>query len=251
MKYLAIIFVIALGFAGYRIHLQKLKETQEAAELTAYNQTKAQIEQERAAQEEKARREAAARAVRPEMAISKALEPLVQQVEAPLNLKEPADLQPLVEGTKQRILEKRVNVEPARALVFDRGTAVLNYLAAVADERTKALKSMIHDRSASSTSLNRADAANFFNQGVTKRWDDTLVRARPAVNQLMEQLRAAEREWNKQARQGGAPEQYDLEGLTPTMIPFDPPAQVSTPSTVSRVIRRATPAFGPNGQPIP
>ena len=120
---------------------------------------------------------------------------------------------PIVHGTKQHILEKRVDVQPARGVVFDRAAALLNYLAAVADERTKALKSMIRNRTGG-TALSQADASSFFNQGVAKHWEETLVRARPAVNQLLQQLRAAEQEWNKQARPGGYPEEYDLASLT-------------------------------------
>jgi hypothetical protein len=228
MKFLALLLVVVLGYAGYRAHMQRLKETKDTAELTAYNQTKSQIEEERAARER-----------RPSMAVAQVLEPLVQRVEAPLNLEEPADFTPVVQQTKQRILSKRLNVEPGQGVVYDRAAAVLNYLAGVADARTTALKSMIRNRSAS-TALARSDASTFFNQGVAKRWDETLVRARPAVFQLMEQLRVAEREWNKEARQDGRPEEYDLSGLTPVMIPVEPlPDLTKAASTpVARVIRR-------------
>jgi hypothetical protein len=219
MKWLALLLVAVLGVAAYLAHVQSLKEAQEKAELIAYNQTNSQIERERAARE-----------LRPQMAVAKALEPLCLQMQAPLNLQEPADLLPIVQATKQHILDQRVDAAPARALVFDRAAALLNYLAAVADERTKTLKSMIRNRGASS-GLSRSDAGSFFNQSVAKRWEETLARARPGINQLLEQVRAAEREWNKEARQGGSPEDYELGGLTPVMIPVDAQPEASSLSS--------------------
>lgn len=223
MKWLAFLLVAVIGVAAYLAHVQSLKDAEEKAELLAASQ----IAQERAVRLEQESKAEEQRRQRPPMAIALAVEPLWLQLQAPLSLKEPVDLVPLVQATRQHILEKRVQVEPARGVVFDRATALLNYLAALADERTKALKTMIRNRNSSST-LNRSDAGNFFGQGVSTRWDETVVRARPAVNQLLEQLRAAEREWNQQARPHGIPEDYDLASLTPVLIPVDPPESGSS-----------------------
>jgi hypothetical protein len=245
MKWLALLLIVGIGFVGYCAHVQSLKK----AELAAYNQAQAVLEQERVARAEQERKEAAARERRPLMAISNALEPLIAQLEAPLKIEEPADYVPVVQGTKLRIMDHRVDAEPARVVVFDRAGVLLNYLGNLADERTKALKTMLRNRGGSA--LSRADGPNFFNQGVAKHWDDTLMRARPVVNQLMEQLRAAEREWNKQARQSSYAEDYDLVGLVPVMLSSETPVQTSTPATVSRVVRRVTPGVGANGQVVP
>ena len=129
---------------------------------------------------------------------------------------------------------------------------ISNYMVALAQERTKSLRSMIRNKTANPGALGGSDSGKFFNDNVNKRWDETLGRARPAITQLLGQLRTAEREWNKQAAPGGHPEEYELASLEPVIIPFDPvPEGPKAPSTpVSRVIRRANTTGNTNLNPV-
>jgi hypothetical protein len=249
MKWLALIFLVCVGFAAYRVHEKTVQQAEMVAREEALAQGRresaAQLAAERAArkkeEEERAEREAL-NAKRLAMAVSKVVEPLLMNVQAPLDINQPADLVPMIELTKQRILDKRVHAEAERQPVYDYATAVLDQLAALAEERTNFLEAMLRNRSSAGTMLNRPNTGStstFFNQNQAKRWEETVTRTKPTLLQAMEQLRAAERQWNKQLEPGKEVEMYDVVSFAPLLIPADQVSQNSLSAA-------AKPAAGTN-----
>src|SRR4051794_38355471 len=116
MKWIAAVFVACVCVFAYYAHQKSVAaaqaEAREAALAEARREAAAHLARERSARqkEEQERQEAlSAAARRPLMAISKVVEPLLIGVQAPLDLQQPADLVPILELTKQRILDKRVH----------------------------------------------------------------------------------------------------------------------------------------------
>jgi hypothetical protein len=97
--------------------------------------------------------------------------------------------------------------------------------------------------------LNRPNvgtASGFFNQNTAKRWEETVARARPVTLRLMEQLRTAERQWNKQLDRTAEVESYDVVNFAPLLIPADQvsqndlsPGSKPATGTTARVWRRS------------
>jgi hypothetical protein len=241
MKWLVLVLIVCVGCGAYHLHEKSVAAAQAVAREQALEESRREAESRLTAERERA----AAR--RPLMGISKVLEPLLVNVQAPLNLQEPADLVPTIEITKQRILDKRVHAELERQPVYDRATAVMDHLAVLAEERTQLLVSMLRTRASASTILNRptgSTTSDFFNLNTVKRWEETVARARPATLQLMEQLRTAERDWNKRLERTAETEMYDVFDFKPLLIPTEQTGQNSLSSdakasnTATRVWRR-------------
>jgi hypothetical protein len=263
MKWIVVVFVACVCLFAYHAHRKSVEAAEaiarETALVEARREAAAQVERERAARLKEREAQHAA-ALRPLMAVSKVVEPLLIEVQAPLNIQHPADLVPIVELTKQRILDKRVHAEAERQPVFDRATALLDDLTRLAEERTSFLETMLRQRSTAGTMLNSPSTGStsaFFAQNTAKRWDDTVARMRPSILQAMEQLRAAERQWNKQVDPDHQTETYDVVHFAPLLIPAEqvtqnslsPGAKGGTSTTATRIWRR--PYYDAYGYRIP
>jgi predicted metal-dependent hydrolase len=239
MKWLVLILIVCVGCAAFRAHQQSVAE----AEAVAREEALEEGRRESAARQKEEQERARAR--RPLMAVSKAVEPLLIAVQGPLNEQEAGDFVPMIELTKQRILDKRVHAEAERQPVYDCATVVMDLLTALAEERTSFLINMLRNRASASTSLDRPNGgttSSFFNQNTAKRWNETVTRTRPTILQAMEQLRAAERQWNKQLDPARETESYDVANFGPLLIPAEQVSQNSlSPAAISATRAAATP----------
>jgi hypothetical protein len=256
MKWIALIFLVCASFAAFQIHQKNLMEAEAEAAEKAYREGRNSAADELA--RERAERKSEAEAwqrqeserisqeqankdfERLQIAVTKIVEPIIARVQAPLDVSQPADMVPVIEMTKQRVLDKVVHAEPGQAAVYARATPLFNQLIAVAEERTKQLESLLRNR-ASLSSLNRpasTASTSIFSQNAVKKWDDFIARSRPATRQLLEDLRTAEREWNKGVDPRAAHEEYDISKFTPLMIPNDPPVTGSQTTSPNGAVSR-------------
>lgn len=231
MKRPFFIFLLCASVVAYSFHQRSLHTAEEKAAERGREEARVEAEAEMEKERESRRKGDEARkgqererveGKRPLMSIAAVIEPWIAGVVAPLNLAEPADAVPPVEVIKQRVLEKRAKAEPARQVVYDRAAAFLDYLIALGEERTKVFEAVIRNRQSGPTTMGRPRTLqnnDFFNQSVVKRWEDTLSRARPILMQRLEELRKAEKEWNKTTDPNSVTEDYFLPPLAPVSIP--------------------------------
>ena len=96
----------------------------------------------------------------------------------------------------------------------------------LAEERTKILQTLVQGTVKGPGSLDSRQsattAASFFGDRAIKRWNDEKARRKPLIDQLMAQLRAAERQWNQNASKDAPPESYETPVVAPVYITAAP-----------------------------
>jgi hypothetical protein len=156
------------------------------------------------------------------VAISRMLEHWYFELFSDLNQATPADLVPPLTIARERLLDSKALVEPAKRPIYDAGVNVLSRMILVAEERTKALETLLSTEADPRTALDSKHTAvasrTFFASSATRKWDVTRKQAKPAIDQVFAQLRAGERAWNQKAGPDAAVDSYDLGSLTPVMI---------------------------------
>jgi hypothetical protein len=118
-----------------------------------------------------------------------------------LNREQPVDLTPPLQMTREHILDAKVRAEAGMQPVYELGSRVAGALADAAEERTKALQSLLEASVRPAAALDGKNSATttnaFFAQAAPKRWDEERRRRKPSVDTLMAALRDAERKWNQ------------------------------------------------------
>ena len=203
MKQLLVLLAIGcLAVGAYKIHSDRVKD---AAELAAIE----------------------ARAAQPRgqaVGLTKVIEPFYNELFSDLNQNDPADLVPPLETVRERILDKQTHAEAEKQPIYDLAIRLLTAMAAVGEERTKTLQSLLQAAQTKASlegqnSMTRSGA--FFAQSVAKRWDDERRRRKPPLDQMFAQLRSAEREWNKRLGEDAKVENYKVPRRAPVYITAD------------------------------
>jgi hypothetical protein len=204
-NFLAILVVIAAAFALYYYHNQQV----ETAALEAAARAR------RDALNSIPRRtpEPAPPPIVHAVAVSRGLESLYNEVFADLNRQQPVDLVPPLQMTREHILDAKVRADPGMQSVYDLGEKVTASMVDVAEERTKALQSLLEATVRPQAALDGKNATTttngFFAQTATRRWDDERRRRKANVDALMAALRNAERNWNQRLPADAPADSYD------------------------------------------
>lgn len=161
------------------------------------------------------------------VSISRSLEPMYADLFADLDRTMPLDLVPPLEIVRERILDKKVLVEPAKRAVYDLGNDLAVAMIDVAEERTKALRSLLETTARGKSSLDTTHSTTttgaFFAQSAVKRWDEERRRRRSQTDQLFVRVRNAEREWNQRLPTDAAVDSFDPPTISPPTITVDFP----------------------------
>ncbi len=216
-----VILVLVAGGMGLVLHDHYSKEAANRARLEA--RAEAQAEAAAAAEAQQAK----ASALR-KVEISRNLEKSYTDLLADLNQANPVDLVPTLSVIRERLRDKRIQVEAARQPIYDAGDALLVAMIDTGEERTSALQSLLQaaerknvlEKQGSLTST-----AAFFAQGAVKKWADERSRRKPGLDQLMGQLRQMEREWNQRTTAASGVDSFDSPNI--------PAARITVDATVS------------------
>jgi hypothetical protein len=220
MKNLVMLVALAvIGACIWTYHNDKVKE--ETARVKAVAVAEAQAEL-RTAKEQFRKQKAAKPAPMQAVAISRMLERWYFVLFADLNQAAPEDLVPPLTVARERLLDSKALVEPGKQPIYDAAVNVLARMILVAEERTKALESLLASdadpRSTLDSKNTTVASRTFFASSATRKWDMTRKQAKPAVDQVFAQLRAGERAWNEKAGPDAPVDSYDLGSLAPVMV---------------------------------
>lgn len=208
----------ALVFAGYKLHTDQVKSAADQAAAAARSE----------ALQTKTSKSGVLNAV----ALSRAIEPLYKDLISPLDQTHPADLVPQLQITRERILDVQAHAEEEKRSVYAQGVTLIDAMIACAEERTKALESLVRaakGKSSLDSPTATSSSSAFFAQTSIKRWEDEKSRRKPALDQLFTQLRNTEREWNKRVGKDARVERYDLPDNTPVYVNIDAPVTAPNP----------------------
>lgn len=212
--FLALLLIIGIAVATYKIHQNRLDAAVEEAAARA----RADALNARPAPPK------AAKLIVNTVSISRNLEPLHIELFSNLDQRTPADLVVPLEVTRERILDQKSRVDPNESGVYDAGAAAVTAMIDLAEERTKALQVMVEAAGKKGTLDSRntaSSSAAFFAQSTVKRWEEEKRRRKPGVDQLLTRLRNAEREWNQRASPGAHEDSYDVPEIAPVNITAD------------------------------
>jgi hypothetical protein len=156
---------------------------------------------------------------------SRLIEPHYVQLFSDLNRENPIDLVPTISIVRERVLDKHVTAPKEKQVVYELATKVLDGMIASAEERTQALESLLktaaQPRGALESTNNKNTSNQLFLETQTKRLKESLMRKKPAVDNLFAQLRNAERLWNSRLPNDSLPETYDIAAIPPALITVD------------------------------
>ncbi|MHA3771358.1 hypothetical protein ACXR0O_07465 [Verrucomicrobiota bacterium sgz303538] len=223
MKEIVTLFAVgALVFAGYKLHTDQVKSAADQAAAAARSE----------ALREGSRKKTSKPGPLDAVALSRVIEPLYKDLISPLDQNHPADLVPQLQITRERILDIQAHAEGEKKSVYAQSVTLIETMIAFAEERTKALESLIRaakGKSSLDSPTATSSSSAFFAQTSIKRWEDEKSRRKPALDQLFAQLRNTEREWNKRVGKDAAVERYDLPDNTPVYVNIDAPVTAPNP----------------------
>ena len=81
------------------------------------------------------------------IAASRVIEPRYRELFSDLNSDRPADLVPLLEITRERILDKNVRAPKEKQIVYETAATLLTGMIDLAEERTRALQGILQSTS--------------------------------------------------------------------------------------------------------
>jgi hypothetical protein len=218
MRHVLALTLLALAaFVLYRVHEERVRTVAEEVAAKAKAQALRSIKPAPPAEPPP----------RGAVAISRVVEPHYAELFADLNQQQPTDLVPPLEITKERILDKKTHVEAAKQPVYTLGISVLDAMIAVGEERTRSTHALLQAAARGPGTLDAPRGSGFnsgslFVQGVMKRWEEERRRRKVVVDQLLDRLRTAERDWNRQAGEHAPVDEYDLPAANPVLITAQP-----------------------------
>jgi len=156
---------------------------------------------------------------------SRLIEPHYIQLFSNLSRENPIDLVPMLTIIRERILDKHAAAPKEKQLIYELATKVLDAMIAGGEERTQALESLLKTAAQPAGSLesklSSSTSTQHFLEIQTKRLSESLMRRKPAVENLLAQLRNAERQWNSRLPNDSFSETYDVTAFPPAIITVD------------------------------
>jgi hypothetical protein len=240
MKNLVMLVALAvIGLCIWKYHSDSVKKAANLATVKAVEEsrlelrkTKADLKQKYTSELEKIRAKSMKPAPMQAVAISRMLEDWYTALFSNLNQTAPQDLVPPLTVARERLLDSKALVEPAKQPIYDTAVNLLNRMIAVAEERTRGLESLTSAEANPRGSLDSKQSVvgsrTFFANSAMRKWEETRKQTKPSVDQLYTALRNQERVWNQKAGPDAAVDSYDLGSLAPVLITAETPASSSS-----------------------
>jgi hypothetical protein len=164
--------------------------------------------------------------------ISRKIEQTYIDLMGPVDGSQPYDLVPPIQLMKERLMDSHAKTNGAKQAIYERAIQLATAMEAAAEERTRALESMVNHLTRARSALDQANSTTtgaFFAQSAKSKWDAEVRRRKPPLDQLFASLRAQEREWNKIADGTLAPDDFESANIPPPTITADPTASTTNP----------------------
>jgi hypothetical protein len=240
MKNLVTLVALAvIGLCIWKYHSDQVKAASQRAKAETLAESKAEIRKTKAELTKKFNSELdqiRAKAMKPApmqaVAISRMLENWYTALFSNLNQSSPQDLVPPLTVARERLLDSKALVEPAKHGIYDAAVNLLNRMIAIAEERTNALETIATTEANPRSSLDSKHTVvasrTFFSTSALRRWDEVRKQTKPPLDQLFTSLRNLERAWNQKAGPDAPVDSYDLGSLAPVLVTAETPVSTSS-----------------------